>query len=243
MTVTRGPRRIHIAPQGFEKDRIVEPARDADADKVYLLVEPDETAQGRECREENIQALEEADIVVQEKDSSLFDFSESFSTIVGLIQEHPDDYVSVNISSGSKITAISGTLACMIHGADPYYVKMEEYGDEPIAQDAGDLVDIPTYPLTAPDRDLLCVLNFISDMNEDGQRPKLRELNEFVKEEELSVLEGKESVSDIYHIVRPQIIEPLETKGYLKVHPRGGEKQLQITERGEMALDLFDDVI
>lgn len=242
--MVNAPDRIHIAPQGYETERIYQPIIDQRADLVYLLTQPEESETGEECREEVIEQLESEDINVELVKCELFDFGAAFRAISKLIQDHPEDYVAVNISSGSKITAISGTFACMLNDGEPYYVKVNDYGDEPISGDVEGLVDIPTYPISHPDTDLVRILEFVAQQNDDDKEPIFREVIEFAQKEELSVIEESESESKPYHLIKPNVIRPLSRQGYLEVVPYGGEKRLRVTEKGrrtiELAADSFD---
>lgn len=242
--MVNAPDRIHIAPQGYETERIYQPIIDERADLVYLLIQPDENKIGEEYREEVVEQLESEGIDVELVDCELFDFRSAFRTISNLIQDHPEDYVAVNISSGSKITAISGTFACMLNDGEPYYVKVSDYGDEPVSRGVEELIDIPTYPISLPDTDLVRVLEFIAQKNDIDEEPNFRELIDFVQGEGLSVVEESESESKPYHIIKPNVIRPLSRQGYLEIVSYGGEKRLRVTDKGrrtiELAADSFD---
>ncbi|WP_257300923.1 DUF6293 family protein [Haloarchaeobius sp. FL176] len=240
--MVNAPDRIHIAPQGYETERIFEPVIEQKADLVYLLVAEDESEQGHDCRIQVVERLDEEGIEVEEIECPLFDFQAAFREISRLIQEHPDDYVAVNISSGSKITAISGTLACMLNNGEPYYVKVGDYGEEPVNTDVQGLVDIPTYPITRPDTDLVRILNYIAEENESDNEPNISDVIDFALEESLSVIEDSESESQHYHIIQPQVIQPLSEQGYLKIISYGGEKRLQVTEKGLRTIELSSEL-
>ena len=239
--MVNAPDRIHIAPQGYETERIYEPVINEKADLVYLLIQPEEDEIGEECREEVVEQLEAESIDVEIVECGLFDFGAAFREISKLIQDHPEDYVAVNISSGSKITAISGTFACMLNDGEPYYVKVSDYGNEPVSRDVEGLVDIPTYPITLPDTDLVRILEFIAQKNDDDEEPNFREVIDFAQGEELSIIEESESESKPYHVIKPNVIRPLSRQGYLKVISYGGEKRLRVTEKGRRTIELAAD--
>lgn len=197
------PRRVHIAPQGFEDERIYRPALKRDADIVILIGHDDSDETARRCRERITEALEEHDITVEnEITCDLFDLADALETILAVIRaRNPDDIVRVNISAGSKITAIAGMLACMFTGADPYYVVPDGY-DEPdegaeyetVSHGMADIKSLPAYPVTEPDRQLIRVLSFIEDEQPD-EGPSgvlLKEIGQFLLENDLPVVQASD---------------------------------------------------
>lgn len=83
------------------------------------------------------------------------------------IDDHADD-VYVNVSAGSKITAIAGTIACMATGATPTYAR-PDYGpddervpDEPLHEAVAETFSLPTYPIGRPSREHVAVLQFVA---------------------------------------------------------------------------------
>jgi len=239
--MVNAPDRVHIAPQGYEKERIYQPIMDEKADLVYLLIHPEESETGKECREEVVKQLESEDIDVELVECELFDFGAAFRAVSTLIQDHPEDYVAVNISSGSKITAISGTFACMLNDGEPYYVKVSDYGSEPVGRNVEGLVDIPTYPISLPDADLVRILEFVAQENDEDKEPNFRDIIDFCQRGGLSVIEESESESKPYHVIKPNVIRPLSHQGYLEVVPYGGEKRLRVTGKGRRTIELAAD--
>lgn len=224
-----------MAPQGYEEERIYKPAIENKADKVILLV-TEEDDQSVECRDKVVSELESEGVEVEQIECDIFDPNESMKTISEVIYEHPEDDVKVNIATGSKITAISGMLACMLAGATPYYVKAKDYGDEPVSQGVEDVIQLPAYPIEPPEEMFVRVLDYL-DENED-EKVNIKNLIEFVHEEELDVVEGVERSNEmnIYDLVNDKIIEPLKSNGYIRVRPIGGSKNLSLTSKGRQTL-------
>ncbi|SIS19714.1 HFX_2341 family transcriptional regulator domain-containing protein [Natronorubrum thiooxidans] len=238
------PQRIHIAPQGYEEQRIYKPAIENRADKVVLLVtEGDE--QSNKCQKNVEEELRDASIEVEKKNCDIFDQDESIQTISELIYSYSDDDVKVNISTGSKITAISGMLACMLTGATPYYVKAEDYGDEPVSKGVEDVISLPAYPIDPPQKSFVKVLSFLKEREDSDEKVKISDLNNFVQEEELDPVEGIERKDDrnIYDIVNRDIIDPLVEKEYIRKQPYAGSKYLTLTPKGKRTLDFSRHLI
>lgn len=234
----QSPLRIHIAPQGFEDERIYKPAIEHKADKVVLLVTDDDT-QSNECQERVENALEEEGIDCENRECNIFDPNKSLQTISNVINEHPDDDVKVNISTGSKITAIGGMFACMMTGATPYYVRAEDYGDEPVSKGMKKTIQVPTYPIDPPKERYVEVLSYLQKMAEDGEEVNISNVNDFVQEQDMDIVEDidRQDDTNIYDIINREIIDPLVNRNYIRKREFGGSKILTLTETGEQTLE------
>ncbi|AAV47201.1 unknown [Haloarcula marismortui ATCC 43049] len=232
------PLRVHIAPQGYEEERIYKPAIESRADVVYLLVTEDDE-QSNQCQEAVEQNLADAGIECKETVCDIFDMSESMQTISGLIQDHRDDNVKVNISTGSKITAVGGTFACMMYGATPYYVQAEDYGEETVSVGVKDSFELPAYPIEPPEPEFVSILDFLEEQRSEGNKVKIRDLNTFVMEKEFDAVQGVERKDNdnIYDIVQEEYREPLSKEGFIREQPYAGSKYITLTEKGEQTLD------
>ena len=101
-------KRIHIAPVGFEVDRIVEPAVEYKADKVYLLVHDNkEEDKASPYIERVIQELKKHKIKSEKVLANWRDVESITKAARKLINDLKEDEIFVNISSGSKIHAIA----------------------------------------------------------------------------------------------------------------------------------------
>jgi hypothetical protein len=139
-----------------------------------------------------------------------------------------DADVIVNVSSGSKITAISGMMACMFTEADPLYVQPEGYGDretteqgtenrDAVSYGVKSTLDLPAYPVTEPDYELIQVLAYISDNQPDSEIEGvlLQDIGQFLIDNELPAVEASsaDDPQNIYPLVRKEIIYPLHERG------------------------------
>jgi len=60
----------------------------------------------------------------------LFDCIQTYKKIIKEEEkEGRSDHIYINVSTGSKVSSIAGTLACMIWKGTPYYAHME-YNDK-----------------------------------------------------------------------------------------------------------------
>ena len=125
-------KRIHIAPVGFEVDRVVMPAIDTKADKVYLLVHNNKTEDKagpyieRVIKELKANKIQAEKVVVNWRDV------ESITKAARkLLLELSGNDIFVNIASGSKNHAIALDRAIMTledqTGIVEFYAEAEKY--------------------------------------------------------------------------------------------------------------------
>lgn len=251
------PRRVHIAPQGFEDERIYRAADRREADIVVLVTHEESNTTAEECRERITEELEEGGIEVQTAECDIFDINDSIETILKEIRgRNLDDNIRVNISAGSKITAIAGMLACMFTRAHPYYVEPEGYTEADPQEDANtvsyglnNIKSLPAYPATEPDLQLIEVLSFIhEEQPEDGpQGVLLKEIGRYLLEEDLPAVQGSDKepdeAEDIYPIVNEKIVEPLDKRDFIrKTHLKGGI-HVRTSQEGDEMLSLAESLI
>ena len=99
--------RVHIAPVGYEIDRIVMPAKKLRADKVILLVH-DNPSQDKAVKfyDKISSLLKKQNIEVSKEYHNRLDLFQIIKTVKNLINKEKGNFISVNLASGSKIQAI-----------------------------------------------------------------------------------------------------------------------------------------
>src|SRR6266581_2778613 len=154
--------RVHVSPVGFEVDRIVLPAVEMKADRVWLITHNNPSIdEGHQfvnsirdkLNQERIECLQmEADRV------ELFDILRALRII---ILKEKGNSILVNVSVGSKIQAIASMMACMmfkdIAMIKPYYVVPEKY-TSPVKQETEGVekvIPMPEYKIELPDDKLI----------------------------------------------------------------------------------------
>ena len=160
--------RIHIAPVGFEVDRIVIPAVEMKADKVWLIVHDnvaeDKAAKYREKVEKELEQKEIKTEIVYANRLRLFPIIKVVSEI---ILKNRKNEIFVNVASGSKIHAIGCMMACMMFDdrekIHPFYAQAEKYPEyDGTLQQTYGVAEI--HPLPCIDSDniaLLCLLSHL----------------------------------------------------------------------------------
>lgn len=247
-----GNKRVHIAFQGYERERIYKPAIDNDADVVVLVVHDEDKIKSssedqseinkpEKCYNEVTRELTSQGIKVEKTECDFFDLNSAVLAIGDIVTRYDskDSEIYLNVSTGSKITAIAGAIAGTATSAEPYYVRAETYEGEQIAEDIRDLQKLPQYPFQSPHLDFLHVLEFIQNQNEEGSYVIKKDIVRFCKD--LSLLEDHQA-SELRYYYSPteeKVISPLKDWGYINVQPRGDEKRYTLSEQGQEVLSVL----
>lgn len=238
------PRRIHIAPQGYEDERIFLAALDLDAEQVILLSPDDDDERGNRCHSNIRNELEEEGIEVDTVPCDIFDMGETLRELLRQIRQYnPSDSILVNVSAGSKISAIAGMMACMFTTASPYYVHPDGYASEEdhVSYSYKKATELPTFPVAEPDFQLINILDFIHEgQPENGNEGvTLKQIGQHLLDEDLPAVAGTdaEDPESIYPLInealKPLLDDDLVTKTRLK-----GGAHIRTTSRGEDMLSL-----
>jgi hypothetical protein len=245
--------RVHIVPVGFEVERITEPLATERADRVYLVTRRDRDAAApfvREVERRLRRARWPIDVRVVGTDPwSVFETLAAYRSVFEQerrIARHTPGVlpIRVNVSTGTKITAIAGTLACMLWNGEAYYVQVSRswFSDRtPGVRSVRDVVErvepVNVYELRSPSRELVEVLEALARR---GGSLRKREL--------LHELGLDRPAADGTHAPSPQAqhgrlrrrLEPLEQRwGFVQSEATGPRARVRITEQGRVALALF----
>jgi len=235
---------VHIAPLGFEYDRIVGPAEEYDVDVVYLL-EHDDRLDAPEYHDDVRDRLADLGASLRSRSVDLFDIYDVLGVVTTLVAEHEEDIVRVNVTSGSKLSAVGATIACMATDATAYYVHPEgyRYADREERQSYGYADDevLPSYPIESPTTDQVAVMDFLAERNTDAYTVKKKDIIEFAESEELSFVADSDPANDKakFALLNANVVEPLLEDGYVAVEDVGRRKQVTLTDTGEDALRAF----
>lgn len=248
----RTPERIHLVPLGYEFDRVVDPLVEAQADQVIFLElnpnDPDVVVPP--YHEELKQIITDEGIQWREEYCDIFDLYDSLGTIGQLSSEFGDagHTVYVNLSSGSKVTAIGGMIACMATGGTPYYVRAKDYaGGEinPVSSGTKSAEELPNYPIDKPEKQHIAILDYINR----HERASKQELIDFGIESDLKFAARYETdgvdnpLRGYYRRLNNQIINPLEENGFIRTEKYSTKVYVYITESGENQLKGFNYLI
>ena len=242
------PLRIHIAPLGFESDRIVLPAIDKRADKVLVLIHNDpKKTKAKTYLDDIKKRLKKAGIECVTKELDRLELISNIKSIRTIIEEEGEhNTFYVNVSSGSKIQAVACTMACMMFNEKnnliPYYAKPEkyfEYNDEQMSTGFKGIVDLPQYEIKTPDKKFIQTLRIIK---ENENRIDKTSLASAAEKKEIIVVRSEENFEQArFTSLNKNIIQPLKNEwGFVKEEKVGRTRWVEITPEGENVLDILD---
>lgn len=244
------PVRVQVAPLGFEYARLRDPIMRWRADKVVAVAYGG--GESVPYLDDLLAELAASDRVeLETRSCDIFDLYDALGTVAGAIADHPDDDVYVNLSAGSKVTAVAGMLACMATGATPLYAR-PDYGpdgrsipDEPFHDAVAEVVELPTYPIDAPSATEVAVLDFVEANTTDAQGRyrgvSKKELVAFVREERFPFVEASEATTEkgYYRLLDRNVLDPFAERGYVETERIGRRKFVRLSEEGRNALRAF----
>ena len=239
--------RVHIAPLGFEIDRIVIPLKETKADKLWLLIHENrvEDKSGpylekikKECKKLGVQ--------LEISYADRLNIFRVIKAVKEIISKEKNNYIYVNVASGSKIQAIACMMACMIlkecKNIQPFYAEPEKYAAfEGKQQSFGikDTIPLPTYEIQTPKQKLLDALRIVHKHN--NQKLTKKEMAEIAEEQGIITIESKLNHSQArFASLDKNIIEPLEKNwGFIEIEKIGRNRWIKITEEGRNAAEFL----
>lgn len=232
--------RVHIAPVGFEVDRVVLPAKQMKADKVWLLIHDDPTKDKAKLHVERItKELEKEGIDIQIAKSDRNNVFKFLKSVKELIQNEEKNDVYVNVSTGSKIQAIACMMACMMFNdksnVTPFYAEPEDYpATKGRQQSSGlrDLIELPKYELKKPKHELIEALKII---REHGNKITKKEMAQIADKAKIIVVNAQEENYEQarFASLDKNIIQPLaETWKFVEIEKIGRNRWIKITQEG-----------
>jgi len=239
--------RVHIAPVGYEIDRIVIPAKEQKADKVWLLVH-DKPGEDKALSyiDKITKLLKKEKIKVVKEYHNRLDLFQIIKSVKKIIEEEKENTIYVNLASGSKIQAIAGMMACMMFNEKqnliPFYAEAKEYpGFEGKQMSYGikSVTQVPIYEIKVPDEKHLQALKIIK---ENGGKLTKKLMAELAEEQGIIQINADK---DNYNQVRfasldKNIIQPLlERWKFIKVEKIGRTRWIKINEDGKNAVEFL----
>ena len=245
--------RVHVAAVGFEVERVTEAVHRDRADRVYLLSRPDhdDASAFLSSVERRLRALPwSPDVqIVRAEIWDLFACLGAYRKIFArenrLDRRAPQVVpLRVNVSTGTKVTAIAGTLACMLWKGEPYYVRVSQawYSRKtPRLQAVTDIVEriepMGVYELRQPSPELVEVLEALE--RRGGSLRKFELIRELGLDRPAGTHPSPLSPQAQHGRLRRRL-EPLEERwGFVRTEPTGPRGRVHLTEQGRVALALF----
>ena len=232
-------------PVGFEFKRVTEPLIEMQADKAYLITHTDDNDTATEflskIKKELTQSYKQ--IQIKRIPLDIWDLYECIEKFRDIIFEEKENHVYINVSTGTKITAIAGMLSCMLWNAEPYYAPVT-YQDRKIktipSENVQDPNMLPVYDIKKPKSEFMRILRLLQDHDGIMRKSKM-----IVELEEMKILRntdqnGKELTMSAKHSQLYALLKPMELEWkYVKVKASGRRSEVTITEQGKSALRIF----
>jgi len=238
--------RVHIAPIGFEVDRIVIPAQQMKADRVWLLIHENPSEDKAGPFIEKIQKqLKKSKIEVLKEHHDRLKLFQIIKSVKRIMQKEQGNLLYVNLSSGSKIQAIALMMACMMFKdktVTPYYAEAKSYlGFEGQEMSTGvkDTFTVPAYEIQTPKQKHLEALKLIKGKGGVITKKELAELSD--KNKIITVNAEKENYTQArFASLDKNIIQPLKEQWkFIEVEKIGRTRWIRITEEGSNAAELL----
>jgi CRISPR locus-related DNA-binding protein len=237
--------RIHISPVGFEFKRVTEPLIRMQADKVYLVSYQENDSGQRYLQlikkelSENYKHIKIAEVFVD-----IWDLYQCIEKFREIIHKEGNNHVYINVSTGTKITAIAGMFSCMLWNANPYYAKVNYLARKKeidiLPENIGELQPLPVYGINKPKFEFMLVLDLLKSA---GGKMKKAHLISKLEEKEIIRLKDETKVvltKPAKHSQLRAILDPMEFDWkYIRVEASGRRSEVFLTEQGDNALKIF----
>ncbi|RMW40110.1 MAG: hypothetical protein EA442_03855 [Candidatus Nitrosopelagicus sp.] len=231
--------RVHIVPLGFEIDRIVLPAQEMKADKIWLLRHNNPSQDKSKSYSDKItKELKKQKISIEFAEADRGDVFNILKTVKEIFEKEKENDIYVNVSSGSKIQAIGCMMACMIFKecrVTPYYAEPESYPSTQGKQQSiglKNIVSLPKYEIQKPRQELIDALKIIQ--SHDGKITK-KEMAILAEEAKLITIGARdENQSQArFASLDKNIIQPLEEQWkFIEIEKIGRNRWIKITSDG-----------
>lgn len=250
------PRRVHIVPVGFDFDRVVLPLKKMAADRVWLIKEANEKEdKGLSDFQKVVAHLKEnlpyCEIKIKTCDLINRDLFDILRVYREIIEEESQNYILINVSTGTKVHSMAGMLVSMIFKGDrddisAYYAVPEIYEKEEdgsfSVKGCKKVLPIPSYKIERPREDLIAVLKIISELIEDGSKLTKNMLIERLEKNHFLDIHPKtgrskeDTKSAKYRALDRKYIQPLDDWNFIGIIGDTKRKEIIITEEGRNIL-------
>jgi len=232
--------RVQIAPVGFEIDRVVIPAKEMRADKVWLLVHDKPNEDKATLFVEKIQKqLKKEKIKVVIEHHNRLDLFEIIKSVKQIIENEKGNNVYVNLASGSKIQAIACMMACMMFNQKknviPFYAEAKNYlgfEGKQLSSGVKKLMEVPTYEIKIPEEKHVKALKIIQ---EKGGKITKKEMAILADNDKLITINAeKENYNQVrFASLDQNIIQPLKERwNFIDVEKIGRTRWVKLNQNG-----------
>ena len=246
--------RVHIAPVGFEIDRIVIPAKEMRADRVWLIGHDKRSSdKARPFLEKVRKILEKNNIEVKEETADRYKLFDIVRVVKEIILRDREHDIYLNVASGSKIHAVGVMMATMIFddrtNLHPFYAQAKDYHHTKVSQPQTTgietISDLPTYQIQTPPQKQIDALKIIRDHEENGIKvSKIKKKDLAQKVIDAKIIEVNARIENKSQAtlasLDKNIISPLENVwGYVRIEKVGRNRWVHLTDEGRCASEFL----
>ena len=235
--------RIHIAPVGFEFLRVTEPLIAMRADKVYLIRqgENDGAAEYYTKIKQEL-AVRYNHVQTEDVFLDIWDLYACIEEFRRIMLQEEGNRVYVNVSTGTKITAIAGMLSCMMWNAHPYYAPVS-YVDKPkirTTEHVREPMNLPVYAINKPRSESMLILGMLRDHGGSMRKSLIIEILEKTGIIRSTNRPDVQLSSPAKHSRLRSLLDPMERYwNMISVRADGRRSEVSIEPQGEAALRIF----
>ncbi len=212
------------------------------ADKAYLITyRIDDPA--HECLVRIRENLGKQGTRIQliEEYVNIWDLVQCITKFKDVIRRERGNTVYINVSTGTKVTAIAGTIVSMLEGSTPYYAKVDHTQQRqsiPTKEKVEEPFEVPVYNLQPPRPEALRVLEFVE---KSGGSARKKDLIEKLKEIQIIKPMTKSDLSaSAAHSQLRALLNPLEREWhFVTIESRGRSSKVSLTDQGKIGLEVF----
>jgi len=247
------PLRVHIVPVGFEIDRIVIPAKKMRAEKVIMIANESLEDKATMFYDRVEEEFKNAGISTETERKPFFSLKDNIELFSDLIKRYKDQYIFINISSGSKIQALAAFISVMAAKSQgievsTYYVEPEKYTDDPpkgpISQGCKNILELPIFPLYTPSREIQYSVALLKrrsyyKLELAIQLAKAGIFNKELIDIDRGIPRDEKARITLQNSVENRVIQPMLKDKYATTEKIGRKVKITLTKFGEDASNLF----
>lgn len=229
--------RVHIAGQGFEVRRIVQPALDMRADRLYLLTDPPAGKVAR-YHEAVLAALDAAGVETVVRHAPVWDPNAVVGEIGRIAEAERGNHLYVNLGTGPKTCAIAATLAAMLWSMEAYYPRVDYSAkDLPLPDDypVREVTFVPTFHLDPPGSDVLALLELLDE--KAGRAARKKDVVERLRDRGFLGRDRRSAQAE--QNVADRVLKRALEWGFLDSEGEGRRRRLRLNARGEAGRKMF----
>lgn len=240
--------RVHIIPLGYDDMRVIWPLIEKKVDRVYVIRHITDNKEKLDKYYNWIKkqlAKELPQIEIYDSVADLWNLHELIEIIRKIIRDERKrgNIVYVNVSTGPKVAAIAGMLACMICNSISYYVRLDYSKKKKIdnltVHPVIDWIDPPVFHIKQPTKTQMITLTLL-DLK--GPLRKTELIEELVK---MKIIKPENDDWENFsvhakHGQLQSLLRPLKEEwGYIEVEMRSRRSDISLTKNGRNALLMF----